>query len=89
VKLVMPGGRDVTPISGPFRCRAIGVSGVPVWSPDGNKIAIGPGSRGIYVIDADGSHLKRITKENASGATGLGRPSWRPVHGGESDEQGS
>jgi hypothetical protein len=89
VKLVTPGGRDVTPISGPFRCRAIGVSGVPVWSPDGNKIAIGTRSRGIYVIDADGSSLKRITKETASGATGLGRPSWRPVHGGEIDGQGS
>ena len=78
VKLVTPGGRDVTPISGPFRCQGIGVRGIPVWSPDGEKIAIGTRSRGIYLLNADGTHLSRITKEGAAGATGLGRPSWRP-----------
>jgi WD40 repeat protein len=79
VRLATPGGRNVTPISGPFRCRAIGVAGQPVWSPDGKRIAIGTRNRGIYVTDADGTDLTRITKESASGATGLGRPSWRPV----------
>jgi WD40 repeat protein len=79
VKLAAPDGRDMTPISGPFRCNAIGVAGVPTWSPDGKKIAIGTRNRGIYVMDADGTDLTRITKESASGATGLGRPSWRPV----------
>jgi len=77
VKLVTPGGWDVTPISGPFRCQGIGVRGIPVWSPDGEKIAIGTRSRGIYLVKADGTHLSRITKEGAAGATGLGRPSWR------------
>lgn len=79
VRLATPGGRNVTPISGPFRCRAIGVPGQPVWSPDGKRIAIGTRNRGIYMMDADGTDLTRITKERASGATGLGRPSWRPV----------
>jgi dipeptidyl aminopeptidase/acylaminoacyl peptidase len=79
VKLTTPGGRDVTPSAGPFRCRAIGVPGSPVWSPDAEKIAIGTRSNGIYVMDADGTHLHRITKKSAAGATGLGRPSWRPV----------
>jgi dipeptidyl aminopeptidase/acylaminoacyl peptidase len=79
VKLATPDGRDVTPIRGPFRCQAVGIPGVPVWSPDGKKIAIGTRSRGIYVMNADGSDMKRLTEEGASGATGLGRPSWRPV----------
>jgi dipeptidyl aminopeptidase/acylaminoacyl peptidase len=79
VKLATPSGRDVTPISGPYRCQAIGVPGAPVWSPDGKKIAIGTRDRGIYVMRADGTHLRRITKQGAAGATGLGRPSWRPV----------
>jgi WD40 repeat protein len=79
VKLVTPRGRDATPISGPFRCQAIGVAGAPVWSPDGRKIAIGTRNMGIYVVHADGTHLRRITKQGATGATGLGRPSWRPV----------
>ena len=83
VKLAAPDGRDLTPISGPFRCQAIGVAGVPIWSPDGKKIAIGTRNRGIYVMHADGTHLRRITDQGATGATGLGRPSWRPVfHGG-------
>jgi hypothetical protein len=79
VKLTTPRGRDVTPFLGPFRCQAIGVPGTPVWSPDGKKIAIGTRNRGIYVMDADGTHFRRMTKKSAAGATGLGRPSWRPV----------
>jgi len=78
VKFTTPEGRDVTPVPGPFRCYAIGVPGVPVWSPDGRKIAIGTTNRGTYVMDADGTHLRRLTKQGATGATGLGRPSWRP-----------
>lgn len=79
VKLVAPDGRDATPISGPFRCQAIGVPGVPVWSPDGTNIAIGTRNTGVYVMRADGTHLRRLAKQGSSGATGLGRPSWRPV----------
>jgi WD40-like Beta Propeller Repeat len=79
VKLATPEGRDATPISGPFRCHAIGVPGSPAWSPDGTRIAIGAGNRGIYVVGAEGTDLRRITKQSSSGPTGLGRPSWRPV----------
>jgi Tol biopolymer transport system component len=74
VRLATPAGRDVTPISGPDRCQAIGVPGVPVWSPDGKKIAVGTKNGGIYVMQADGSHLSRISTKDAAGATGLGRP---------------
>ena len=36
----------------------------PVWSPDGKRIAftaIGPEYQGVYVMDADGSHVQQIT----------------------------
>jgi dipeptidyl aminopeptidase/acylaminoacyl peptidase len=82
VKLVTPAGRDVTP-PGTKRCRAIGIAGapvssVPVWSPDGRKIAITT-RRGIYVMDADGSDLKLLTSETGKGIFGIGRPTWRPL----------
>jgi len=79
IKLATPSGREATPISGPFRCRAMGIPGTPVWSPDGKKIAIGTRSGGIHVMEADGTDLSRITKKSAAGATRLGRPSWRRV----------
>jgi hypothetical protein len=84
IKLVTPQGRDVTPGRGSFsqalRCRAIGVPGLPSWSPDGQKIAISaPPRRGTYVVDADGKHLQHISKETSSGLWGRGRPSWQPI----------
>jgi Tol biopolymer transport system component len=79
VKLVTPAGKDVTPPGRPVRCRAIGVSGVPVWSPDGRKIAITT-NKGIYVMDADGSDLTFVTTQTGKGMFGIGRPTWRPLH---------
>jgi TolB protein len=79
VKLVTPAGRDATPPGRPVRCRAIGVSGVPVWSPDGRKIAITT-NKGIYVMDADGSDLTFVTTQTGKGMFGIGRPTWRPPH---------
>jgi Tol biopolymer transport system component len=78
VKLVTPAGKDVTPPGRPVRCRAIGVSGVPVWSPDGGKIAITT-NKGIYVMDADGSDLTFVTTRTGKGMFGIGRPTWRPL----------
>jgi Tol biopolymer transport system component len=47
----------------------------PAWSPDGTRIAfVGGTDHDIYVIDADGSHLRRLT----SGSTQKGWPSWSP-----------
>ena len=61
VTLITPRGQDVTPLRGPFRCQAIGAAaGAPVWSPDGKKLAMS-NSSGIYVVDADGTHLTRRT----------------------------
>lgn len=76
VKLVTRAGRDVTPPMGPFRCASIGVAGTPVWSPDGRELAIS-NRDGIYLVESDGSRLRRITTHIAIGAHG-GRPSWRP-----------
>ena len=79
IKLITPAGVDVTPPSG-RRCDAIGVSGAPVWSPDGRKIAIGTLDRGTYVINADGTHLTRLTTKTLAVFQGQQpRPSWQPL----------
>jgi TolB protein len=48
----------------------------PVWSPDGAKVAfIREGkSGGIFVMDADGTNLRRITQ----GPEGIGTLAWSP-----------
>jgi len=84
IKLVTPGGKDMTPTNPRFPCHAIGLSGDPVWSPDGSKIVIlgAPSfTPGTFVIDADGRHLTLLT--HATGRTlspAGGRPeaSWQP-----------
>jgi TolB protein len=84
IKLVTPGGKDVTPANPPFACRAIGLSGDPVWSPDGSKITIlgAPSfTPGTFVIDADGTHLTLLTHETGrtfSPAAGRAEASWQP-----------
>jgi len=53
--------------------------GGPVWSPDGRQIAFArlssddPDSKGIYVINADGSNLMRLTDGQYDG-----EPAWSP-----------
>jgi Tol biopolymer transport system component len=44
------------------------------WSPDGNHLAFSASSSGthIYVINADGSHLRQVTDDNGS------EPTWSP-----------
>jgi dipeptidyl aminopeptidase/acylaminoacyl peptidase len=82
IKLVTPAGKDITPGQG--SCRTIGVSGAPIWSPDSTQIAIaGHASTttgtGIYVMDATGKNLTRVTSQ-VSGRQITGRPdaSWQP-----------
>lgn len=50
----------------------------PAWSPDGSRIAFigltGASLGNVFVVDADGTHLRRLT----SGRTQKGWPSWSP-----------
>lgn len=87
IKLVTPAGEDVTPPS-PFICNALGISGPPVWSPDGQKIAMlgatryGTGKlvRGTWVMNADGSGLRHVTSKGIGVWIGdQPRATWRPV----------
>jgi len=51
--------------------------GVPDWSPDGSRIALGSDRDGdleIYVMDADGSNVVQLTSNTASD----GLPDWSP-----------
>ena len=48
-------------------------SGAPAWSPDGRKIAFGS-TGGIYVMNADGSGVIRLTQSAAFD----GEPAWGP-----------
>jgi Tol biopolymer transport system component len=88
IRFVTPAGRDVTPRrTRSAGCDATGPSGPPVWSPDGRKLAVevshGPRrpEDGVYVMDADGSNVRRVSLDSALTWYGQmpGRPSWRPV----------
>ena len=84
IRLVTPGGRDVTPQSGD--CGGIGPpdSVVPAWSPDDSRIAVTT-LKALYVMNADGSGLERILRGNflGRGVGGLLRPFWQPLTKGK------
>ena len=51
---------------------------LPVWSPDGTRIAFQSnrdGNAEIYVMNRDGSGIRRVTNHPLSDAT----PTWSPV----------
>jgi Tol biopolymer transport system component len=57
--------------------RLLGRGQAPTWSPDGRKIAFRSdrdGNGEVYVVNADGSGLRRVTRNPASD----GRPVWSP-----------
>jgi len=81
IRLVTPDGRDTTPSHD--RCTGIGPRGSVVgsWSPDGGRIAVKTRAA-LYVMNADGSGLRRVRRGNflALGPSGGGplRPLWQP-----------
>ena len=55
----------------------------PIWSPDGSKIAFasnrdGGGAFNIYVMNADGSEVSKITDATAADKGHCQSPSWSP-----------
>ena len=74
-KLVTPQGRDVTPVRGASPCRAIGVQGTPIWSPDAEWLAISNRS-GVYLVNRDGS---RSAASRSTPASAIGGRPRRPV----------
>jgi TolB protein len=83
LRLVTPEGQDATPPTAAGPCHQFGPqqAGAPEWSPDGTQIAVSS-NRGLYVVQADGSNLRRIS----TGGAYSGRPAWRPRQGGPAVE---
>jgi Tol biopolymer transport system component len=70
-------GRDLTAGGQPGDSAS---DGVPAWSPDGTRIAFESerdGNLEIYVMNADGSGVTRLTNDPASDST----PAWSPFTG--------
>lgn len=80
VEFVSPDGKLLA-AGPPFRAGVpVGIDGRPVWSPDGKKLAVSNRRDGTYVMNADGSHLRRVTRRGGALAVGQSpRPAWRPV----------
>jgi Tol biopolymer transport system component len=83
IKLATPRGADVTPGYKAAACKAIGKPGMPAWSPDGTRLAVGADRGGLYVMNADGSRLRLVMQPNGRGVLGYGRPDWGPERRGD------
>jgi hypothetical protein len=79
-------GRDASPPAAANPCNQFGPRQVeaPEWSPDGTEIAVGSSS-GLYVVNADGTDLRRITPSSPYS----GQPAWRPVRGNHAVRYGA
>lgn len=63
--------------SNPRRLTTEGTDGLPAWSPDGAKIAFSrnvDSNVDVYIIDADGSNLQRLTTAPGNDSV----PAWTP-----------
>jgi Tol biopolymer transport system component len=78
IRLATPSGKDATPGSMAGACHSIGTPGMPVWSPDGRRLAIGT-TYGVVLMSADGSHVRQVLRQNGRGTFGDSRPNWGPT----------
>ena len=79
IAFVTPNGKLLAPRLPFLPGVAVGINGPPVWSPDGKKIAMSNRRYGTYVMNADGTNLRRVTSYAAGIALGQPiRPAWRP-----------
>ncbi len=80
IEFVSPSGKLLAPGPPPFRVGVpVGINGPPVWSPDGKKLAMSNLRDGTYVMNSDGTNLRRVTDQAAGMAIGQApRPAWRP-----------
>jgi Tol biopolymer transport system component len=93
ILLVTPSGAKVTPkrLRGCVRSggSVLRDVGPPVWSPDGKKLAFsapgrdllfGPVTHGTFVMDADGTNMRRVSASALGTRVGQqARPAWQPV----------
>jgi Tol biopolymer transport system component len=75
---IHPDGTGLDRVTDPS---SVCLDGPPGWSPDSTSIVFGRtcdsgGDQGMYVAQADGNDLTRISEE-----PGIGRPSWSPDRG--------
>jgi Tol biopolymer transport system component len=80
IQYVSPNGRLLAP-GIPFRPGVpVGINGPPVWSPDGKKIAMSNRRNGTWIMNVDGSGLRRVSPYAgvALAISQRPRPAWRP-----------
>jgi Tol biopolymer transport system component len=70
-------GSNATSFSPDVYGEASGEGGPPVWSPDGSLIAFDT-LGGIYVMEPDGSNLRRVTRYEGDLSCYDLQPSWSP-----------
>lgn len=84
IKLMTAKGTDASPAVPALGCGPSATRGVPVWSPDGQKLAV-ESRRGLFVVDLRRGHrfaklMTGITgRSSGRGMFGTATPTWRPI----------
>jgi TolB protein len=76
--IILQSIRTMRPPSNPARGSMDNQNFLPAWSPDGSKLAFmsnRDGNMEIYIINRDGTNLRRVTNHPAADAT----PTWSPT----------